>query len=49
MKRILIAGVAGMIGSHLLDAVLKAKRFEVIGIDNFCFGRIEKYEPNDIC
>lgn len=46
MKKILITGVAGMIGSHLLDALLKEKWNEVIGIDNLCFGRIENIKHN---
>ena len=33
MKKILITGGAGFIGSHLTDFYLK-KRYKVIGIDN---------------
>ncbi len=40
MKRVLITGVAGMIGSHLLDALLE-KGYKVIGIDNLKFGNLE--------
>ena len=40
MKRVLITGVAGMIGSHLLDALL-VRGYEVVGIDNFSFGKAE--------
>jgi len=40
MKKILITGIAGMIGSHLLDYILE-RDYEVIGIDNLSFGKIE--------
>ena len=40
-RKVLITGVAGMIGSHLLDALLDAQVYEVIGIDNLSFGKIE--------
>lgn len=43
-KRVLITGVAGMIGSHLLDRLLESDAYEVIGIDNLSFGRIENIE-----
>lgn len=39
-KTVLITGVAGMIGSHLLDALLE-RDYHVIGIDNFHFGKRE--------
>jgi UDP-glucose 4-epimerase len=45
MKRILITGVAGMIGSHLLDYVIE-KEYEIIGIDDFSFGKIENIQPH---
>ncbi len=44
-KKILITGVAGMIGSHLLDECL-AKKYEVIGIDNLSFGKLENINHN---
>lgn len=44
-KKILITGVAGMIGSHLLDEVLK-KQYTVIGIDNLSFGKLENIAHN---
>jgi UDP-glucose 4-epimerase len=44
-KKILITGVAGMIGSHLLDEVLK-KGYTVIGIDNLSFGKTENIRHN---
>jgi UDP-glucuronate decarboxylase len=37
-RRILIAGAAGFIGSHLCDALL-ARGMSVIGLDNYCTGR----------
>lgn len=45
MKTILITGVAGMIGSHLLDSLL-AKGYKVIGIDNLTFGKIINIQHN---
>lgn len=46
-KRILITGVAGMIGSHLLDELLKREDvIEVIGIDNFTYGVIDNISHN---
>ena len=44
-KKILVTGVAGMIGSHLLDELLK-KNYEVIGIDNLSFGSFKNIEHN---
>lgn len=38
MKKIIISGGAGFIGSHLVDAVLE-KRYEIIVLDNFSTGR----------
>lgn len=40
MKRILISGVAGLIGSHLADAMLK-QGYLVTGLDNLSSGRID--------
>ncbi|MBL0103651.1 MAG: GDP-mannose 4,6-dehydratase [Bacteroidetes bacterium] len=44
-KKVLITGVAGMIGSHLLDELLK-KNYTVIGIDNYSFGHVKNIEHN---
>jgi UDP-glucose 4-epimerase len=44
-KKILVTGIAGMLGSHFLDDVLK-KNYRVIGIDNLSFGKIENIEHN---
>jgi len=46
MKQILITGVAGMIGSHLLDALLDRKVYRVVGVDNFSFGKKENIAHN---
>lgn len=46
MKKVLITGVAGMIGSHLLDALLKDNKYKVIGIDSLYFGQIENIRHN---
>jgi len=45
MKKVLITGVAGMIGSHLLDYLI-VKNYEIIGIDNLSFGKIENIQPH---
>ncbi|MBM4017311.1 MAG: NAD-dependent epimerase/dehydratase family protein [Planctomycetes bacterium] len=45
MKSVLITGVAGMIGSHLLDALL-AGGCRVTGIDNLSFGKVENVRHN---
>jgi UDP-glucuronate 4-epimerase len=39
-KRVLVTGVAGFIGSHLAEALMK-RGDEVVGIDNFC----DSYDP----
>ncbi len=57
--RILIAGVAGFLGSHLADALI-SEGHSVVGVDNFCTGSLNnltqlKHEPRfvfqnqDIC
>jgi len=45
MKTVLITGVAGMIGSHLLDYMIE-KEYQIIGIDDFSFGKIENIQSN---
>ena len=45
MKRVFITGVAGMLGSHLLDRLLEMD-YEVIGIDNLVVGKIENIKHN---
>ena len=40
-QRVFITGVGGMIGSHLLDALLESGRYRVIGVDNLSFGKLE--------
>jgi UDP-N-acetylglucosamine 4-epimerase len=42
-RRWLVTGVAGFIGSHLLEALLAADQY-VIGLDNFSTGRPENLE-----
>lgn len=41
MKKVLITGVAGMIGSHLADTLLETKKYAVMGIDDLSFGHRE--------
>jgi dTDP-glucose 4,6-dehydratase len=38
MKRVLLTGAAGFVGSHLAERLLK-EGFEVVGVDNLCTGR----------
>lgn len=38
--KILITGVAGMIGSHFLDKLIAEGTYEVIGIDNLKIGNL---------
>ena len=45
MRTALITGVAGMIGSHLLDYMIE-KEYQIIGIDDFSFGKIENIQSN---
>ncbi len=45
MKKVLITGVAGMIGSHLLDSLLE-RNYKVTGIDNLKVGRISNIKHN---
>lgn len=44
-KRILVTGIAGMIGSHLLDTLLE-RGYNVTGIDNLSFGNLENIKHN---
>ncbi len=44
-KNILVTGVAGMIGSHLIDTLLQ-KNYKVVGIDNLSFGKLENIKHN---
>ena len=45
MKKVLITGVAGMIGSHLVDKLLE-KKYKVIGIDNLSYGKVDNISHN---
>lgn len=44
-QKILVTGVAGFLGSNLLDKLLEAKH-QVIGIDNLSMGKIENISGN---
>ena len=41
MKKVLITGVAGFMGSHLADAFID-KGYSVVGIDNLIGGFLDK-------
>ncbi|MBW2037436.1 MAG: SDR family NAD(P)-dependent oxidoreductase [Deltaproteobacteria bacterium] len=43
-KRILVIGGAGLIGSHVVEELLREDVKEVIVYDNFCRGRLENLE-----
>jgi UDP-glucose 4-epimerase len=43
-KKVLVTGIAGMIGSHLLDKLIESNYYEIIGIDNLSFGKTENIE-----
>jgi UDP-glucose 4-epimerase len=45
MKRILITGVAGFIGSNLADKLLKTNDYHIVGIDNLAYGIKEQIPP----
>lgn len=45
-KRVLVTGAAGMIGSHLVDALMADASYEVVGIDDLSFGKIENLSQN---
>lgn len=44
MRNVVITGVAGMIGSHLIEALLEHGTYHVIGIDDLSFGKIENIQ-----
>lgn len=44
--KIMITGVAGMIGSHFLDKVLASAKYEVVGVDNLSVGKIENIQSH---
>ena len=45
MKKILVSGAAGFIGSHLVDKFL-SKNFKVLGVDNFLTGSVDNINHN---
>lgn len=44
-KNVLVTGIAGMIGSHLLDVLLQ-KGYKVTGIDNLSYGSLDNIKHN---
>ena len=50
-KYIIITGVAGMIGSELLEQIIYKKNYFIYGMDNFVLGKkkfIKKFEKKKI-
>lgn len=47
MKKIVITGVAGFIGSNLAKSLLHEKEYQVIGIDNLAYG-IKEQIPKEV-
>ena len=45
MKKVLITGVSGMIGSHLLDSLLE-RNYKVTGVDNLKVGKMSNIRQN---
>ena len=45
MKKVLVSGAAGFIGSHLVDKFL-SKNFKVLGVDNFLTGSVDNINHN---
>lgn len=43
-QKVLITGVAGMIGSHLLDRLMSLPDYEVVGVDNLKTGSLKNIE-----
>lgn len=43
MKRVLITGAAGFLGSHLCDRFIKEK-YQVVGMDNLITGDLKNIE-----
>jgi UDP-glucose 4-epimerase len=44
MKKIVVTGCAGMIGSHLVDELVQKEDVTVVGVDNLSFGRMDNIE-----
>ena len=44
MKKIVVTGCAGMIGSHLVDGLVKDPDVTVVGLDNLSFGKVDNIE-----
>ena len=47
MKRVLITGAAGFLGSHLCDRFIE-EGYRVVGMDNLITGNIENLEKQKI-
>lgn len=45
MQRLFITGIAGMVGSHLLDTLIDMD-YEIVGVDNLAVGSIENIKHN---
>lgn len=45
-NKVLITGVCGFIGSHLLDLLIEQQNFSIIGIDNLTSGKLKNIEKH---
>ena len=45
MKKLLITGIAGMLGSHLLDKLVELE-YDIVGIDNLVVGKLANIRHN---
>jgi len=45
-KQVFITGVAGMIGSHLLDDLIATEKYSIVGVDNLSFGQMGNIKHN---
>lgn len=44
MRKIVVTGCAGMIGSHLVDELILNEDVSIVGVDNLSFGHMENIE-----
>ncbi len=49
MKKILITGGAGFIGTNLAEELLNAKDYDIVVVDNECMGKLARLAPQIKC